>query len=69
MVATERGKYYMGGTVTGLNKPVREIPCKTLQEVPAGLPADEDVVAFHSRNPVHRAHYVLFTRALANPLL
>ena len=29
MVATERGKYYMGGKVTGLNFPIREFPCKT----------------------------------------
>jgi sulfate adenylyltransferase len=46
MVVTERIKYYMGGgMVTGLlNKPVREFPCKTPQEVRAGLPADQDVV-------------------------
>lgn len=31
MVATERGKYYMGGKVTGLNKPIRDFPCKSLQ--------------------------------------
>lgn len=64
MVATERGKYYMGGKVTGLNLPIRDFPCKTPQEVRAGLPADKDVVAFQCRNPVHRAHYELFTRAL-----
>lgn len=69
MVATERGKYYMGGKVTGLNKPVREFPCKTPQEVRAGLPDDVDVVAFQCRNPVHRAHYELFTRALDDPLV
>lgn len=69
MVATERGKYYMGGTVTGLNKPVREFPCKTPQEVRAELPADKDVVAFQCRNPVHRAHYELFTRALDDELV
>lgn len=69
MVATERGKYYMGGKVTGLNLPVREFPCKTPQQVRAGLPADKDVVAFQCRNPVHRAHYELFTRALDDPLV
>jgi sulfate adenylyltransferase len=63
MVATERGKYYMGGKLTGLNKPVREFPCKTPAEVRETLP-EGDVVAFQCRNPVHRAHYELFTRAL-----
>ena len=69
MVATERGKYYMGGKVTGINFPVREFPCKTPAEVRAGLPDDKDVVAFQCRNPVHRAHYELFTRALDDPLI
>jgi len=69
MVATERGKYYMGGKVTGLNVPIREFPCKTPAEVRSELPADKDVVAFQCRNPVHRAHYELFTRALDDPLV
>lgn len=69
MVATERGKYYMGGKVTGLNFPKRDFPCKTPAEVRAELPDDKDVVAFQCRNPVHRAHYELFTRALDDPLV
>jgi sulfate adenylyltransferase len=69
MVATERGKYYMGGKVTGLNFPKREFPCKTPAEVRDALPDDKDVVAFQCRNPVHRAHYELFTRALDDPLV
>jgi sulfate adenylyltransferase len=69
MVATERGKYYVGGKVTGLNFPVREFPCKTPAQVRAELPDDKDVVAFQCRNPVHRAHYELFTRALDDPLV
>mmetsp|Transcript_4329 Transcript_4329/g.9857 ORF Transcript_4329/g.9857 Transcript_4329/m.9857 type:complete len:394 (-) Transcript_4329:114-1295(-) len=69
MVATERGKYYMGGEVTGLNLPTRDFPCKTPAEVRAELPDDKDVVAFQCRNPVHRAHYELFTRALDDPLI
>jgi sulfate adenylyltransferase len=64
MVATERGKYYLGGKVTGLNLPVRDFVCQTPQEVRAMLPTDADVVAFQCRNPIHRAHYELFTRAL-----
>ena len=69
MVATQRGKYYMGGKVTGLNTPVRDFPCKTPAEVREELPDDKDVVAFQCRNPVHRAHYELFTRALDDPLV
>jgi sulfate adenylyltransferase len=69
MVATERGKYYMGGKVTGLNYPIREFPCRTPKEVRESLPDGVDVVAFQCRNPVHRAHYELFTRALDDPLV
>jgi sulfate adenylyltransferase len=69
MVATERGKYYMGGHISGLNLPVRDFVCKTPSEVRATLPDDVDVVAFQCRNPVHRAHYELFTRALDDPLV
>jgi sulfate adenylyltransferase len=32
--------------------------------VRATLPEGQDVVAFQCRNPIHRAHYELFTRAL-----
>jgi len=67
MVATERGKYYLGGKVTGLNLPIRDFVCQTPQEVRASLPSDADVVAFQCRNPIHRAHYELFTRALDAP--
>ena len=35
----------------------------------AELPGDVDVVAFQCRNPIHRAHYELFTRALDDPML
>lgn len=64
MVATERGKYYMGGKVTGLNLPIRDFVCASPAEVRESLPDDTDVVAFQCRNPIHRAHYELFTRAL-----
>jgi sulfate adenylyltransferase len=64
MVATERGRYYMGGKITGLNLPIRDFVCKTPAEVREMLPAGTDVVAFQCRNPIHRAHYELFTRAL-----
>mmetsp|Transcript_32691 Transcript_32691/g.43029 ORF Transcript_32691/g.43029 Transcript_32691/m.43029 type:complete len:439 (+) Transcript_32691:92-1408(+) len=64
MIATQRGKYYMGGKLTGLNLPIRDFNCKTPAEVRGELPDGVDVVAFQCRNPIHRAHYELFTRAL-----
>jgi len=64
MVAMERGKYYMGGKVEGLALPERVFPCATPAEVRSTLPKDVDVLAFQCRNPIHRAHYELFTRAL-----
>jgi len=64
MLAMERGKYYLGGKVHGLSLPDRVFPCKTPAELRAELPTGVDVVAFQCRNPVHRAHYELFTRAL-----
>ncbi|PNH10001.1 Sulfate adenylyltransferase [Tetrabaena socialis] len=42
-------------------------PCATPAEVRETLPPHQDVVVFQCRNPVHRAHYELFTRALHAP--
>lgn len=64
MIATERGRFYLGGPIQGLELPNRVFPCKSPAEVRATLPAGQDVVAFQCRNPIHRAHYELFTRAL-----
>ena len=64
MITMERKRYYLGGSLKGLALPERVFPCKTPAEVRAGLPEGEDVVAFQCRNPIHRAHYELFTRAL-----
>ena len=64
MIAMERRRFYLGGALKGLELPQRVFPCKTPAEVRAGLPDGEDVVAFQCRNPIHRAHYELFTRAL-----
>ena len=64
MIATERKKFYLGGSLKGLELPKRVFPCKTPYELRLELPGSEDVVAFQCRNPIHRAHYELFTRAL-----
>merc|ERR1711934_625639 len=64
MISMERKHEYIGGAVTGLNRPERVFPCETPAEVRARLPADKDIVAFQCRNPVHRAHYELFIRSL-----
>ena len=64
MIFNERGRYYIGGKIYGLELPNRDFPCKTPQEVRDLLPPDCDVVAFQCRNPIHRAHYELFTNAL-----
>ena len=64
MIFNERGRFYIGGRVYGFELPIREFPCKTPEEVRATLPPNHDVVAFQCRNPIHRAHYELFTNAL-----
>lgn len=57
MVAMDRGKYYVSGKLTGLNRPERDFFCKTPAETREDLPKGVDVVAFQCRNPIHRAHY------------
>ncbi len=64
MIATNRKRFYLGGSIEGLELPKRVFPCKTPAEVRSNLPKNESVVAFQCRNPIHRAHYELFTRAL-----
>lgn len=67
MISTERGRDYCGGKISGLTVPTRDFPCKSPAEVRAELPEGADIVAFQCRNPIHRAHYELFTRALDAP--
>lgn len=69
MITAERGKYYCGGQITGLNVPKREFYCVSPEQVRSELPKDTNVVAFQCRNPIHRAHYELFTRALDDPIV
>jgi sulfate adenylyltransferase len=56
-----------GGKVQGLNLPKRVFPCATPAEVRSTLPEGKDVLAFQCRNPIHKAHYELFIRALDAP--
>merc|ERR1711924_590692 len=64
MIAMERGQYYLGGKITGLDIPKRIFPCATPRETCASLPEGKDVVAFQCRNPLHRVHVELFLRSL-----
>ena len=64
MISSERKHFYLGGEIKGLELPKRDFPCKTPSELRKILPSGENVVAFQCRNPIHRAHYELFTRAL-----
>ena len=60
--------YYVGGTVTGLS-PVTHYDYKLLRHTPAELRAEfaklgwTKIVAFQTRNPMHRAHQELTLRA------
>ena len=56
-----------GGKVEGLALPKRVFPCATPEEVRSTLPEGKDVLAFQCRNPIHKAHYELFIRALDAP--
>ncbi|KAG2494837.1 hypothetical protein HYH03_007077 [Edaphochlamys debaryana] len=67
MVAMERGKFYVGGPIKGLALPKRVFPCASPADVRSTLPANSDVLAFQCRNPIHKAHYELFIRALDAP--
>ena len=60
--------YYVGGTITGLS-PVTHYDYKLLRHTPAELRSEfaklgwTKVVAFQTRNPMHRAHQELTLRA------
>ena len=51
----------------GLELPKRVFPCASPAEVRSMLPRGKDVLAFQCRNPIHKAHYELFIRALEAP--
>ena len=77
MIMSERGNIYCGGDIIGINKPLRDIPCRSPSEVRSELlqnpltlalkPEESlDVIAFQCRNPIHRAHHAVMMHALAN---
>lgn len=53
--------------MVGLELPKRVFPCASPADVRATLPEGKDVLAFQCRNPIHKAHYELFIRALDAP--
>ena len=63
VLACRKGGRYIGGRVYGLEGVKREIPMETPRQVREKLPADQPVIAFQCRNPIHRAHYELLARA------
>ncbi len=64
----QAGEVYLGGTLEGVQLPVH-YDYKDLRHTPAELRAEFEkmnasrVVAFQTRNPMHRAHYELTSRA------
>lgn len=43
-----------GGKVVGLELPTRVFPCADPADVRSTLPANQDVLAFQCRNPIHK---------------
>eukprot|EP00128_Syssomonas_multiformis_P003536 Colp12_sorted_trinity150504_noHs@30286 len=57
---TEKKKYNIGGRVWGLALPQRDwVVCKTPRQVRAEK-TSQNLIAFQSRNPIHRAHAAMF---------
>jgi sulfate adenylyltransferase len=63
MITTERGKYYCGGAVTGLNVPTREFPCKSPEEVRAKRP----LPSCPRNSSLHCLHLKPWSRRTAPP--
>jgi len=66
-LATNRGRWYVGGAVAGLELPQREgMVCATPAQVRSALPKGKPVAAFQCRNPIHKAHFELVKRVLVD---
>lgn len=68
-IVDQTAEIYLGGTLTGVRLPPRYDFC-TLRQTPQQLRdlftqrGWERIVAFQTRNPMHRAHYALTLRAM-----
>lgn len=67
------GDYYIGGSLQGLDYPkhydyveIRKTPAVLRKEFVSAGWADHNIVAFQTRNPMHRAHRELTIRAAAD---
>ncbi|MGR8934117.1 MAG: bifunctional sulfate adenylyltransferase/adenylylsulfate kinase [Gammaproteobacteria bacterium] len=66
----EAGEYYLGGELTGVTPPLH-YDFKSYRHSPAELRAQfahsgwERVIAFQTRNPVHRSHVIMTKRLMA----
>ena len=61
----ERQKYNIGGRVWAITLPRRGwVECKTPAQVRAEKVPGRNLVAFQSRNPLHRAHTSMFLQGL-----
>ena len=65
-LTTNRGKFYYGGKVHGLETPKRDMVCQSPREIRALQTKGAPVVAFQCRNPIHRAHFELVKRSLGD---
>jgi sulfate adenylyltransferase len=66
----EAGEYYLGGEITGVTPPLH-YDFKDFRHTPAALRACfanlgwKRIIAFQTRNPVHRAHVIMTKRLMA----
>ena len=75
-LAANRGRFYYGGSIRGVGVPSRPMVCASPKEVraeaattapaaAAGAPPTP-IVAFQCRNPLHKSHWELIRRVLAD---